>query len=71
MSDNDFALVSDDEAVSFASYAENGPDFDPSGEGVGYRLIQPYDMGRMAHTIIKLREDLRIARTAALALSDD
>jgi len=66
VSDNDFVLVSDEEAVSFGAYAENGPDFDPSGEGVGYRLVQPYDLGRMAHTIIELRKAVTDGRRTAL-----
>lgn len=61
-----FVEISDEEAVSFGAYAENGPDFDPSGEGVGYRIIQPYDLGRFAETVIALRKAVKDARRTAL-----
>lgn len=67
MSENEFIPISNEEATSFAHHANNEKAlFDPDGEGPRYCLIQPYDLGRFAETVIALRKAITDARRTAL-----
>lgn len=52
------------ECDSFERHAEHGAKADPSGEGVEYALIQPYDLVRFCHTVRELRAQLTAALRA-------
>ncbi|HET8777954.1 MAG TPA: hypothetical protein VFN76_09875 [Candidatus Limnocylindria bacterium] len=51
MSETNYPPITLDECDSFERHAETGATHDPTGEGVEYALIQPYDLVRFCHTV--------------------